>query len=295
MCTKPVGAVLLFLAVITSTLACGGEQTPTDNSTVVTSGEDAVVEKATQLPPAAPPVAPHSLQASFEELSVTIPAEVAVSVAAVGSPDVVSFGSLPPDVAWSTIKVPLAIAALRKGGAEAETAMTAAISQSDNAAAEQLWSLLGDPAVAKAAVEEVLRLGGDGNTVVQSERVRPEFTPFGQTVWSLEDQTRFAAQLPCLDMGEVDLVMTQMANSAQRWGIAADGVPAKGGWGPDVDGGYLVRQFGVMDTSAGRTAVSLAAEPADGSFDSGVAALDQIADWLEEHRAELPSGNCPTG
>jgi hypothetical protein len=58
-------------------------------------------------------------------------------------------------------------------------------------------------------------------------------------------------------------------------------------------GNYLVRQFGVMQTRAGQTAVSLAANPADGSFEFGVAAMNQLADWLDAHRAELPSGTCP--
>ena len=144
-------------------------------------------------------------------------------------------------------------------------------------------------------VEDILRLGGDATTVVQSQRVRPEFTAFGQTVWSLDDQTRFAAHLPCLGMAEADAVITQMSNSAQRWGIADDGAPAKGGWGPDEQGNYLVRQFGVMQTPAGQTAVSLAAYPADGSFDSGVAAVNRLADWLDAHRADLPSGTCAAG
>lgn len=144
-------------------------------------------------------------------------------------------------------------------------------------------------------VEDILRRGGDAATVVQSQRVRPEFTAFGQTVWSLDDQTRFAAHLPCLSMAEAEVVITQMSNSAQRWGIADGGVPVKGGWGPDEQGSYLVRQFGAIQTSAGQTAVSLAANPHDGSFDSGVAALNKLADWLDAHRAELPSGTCPAG
>ena len=144
-------------------------------------------------------------------------------------------------------------------------------------------------------MEDILRRGGDAATVVQSQRVRPEFTAFGQTVWSLDDQTRFAAHLPCLSMAEAEIVITQMSNSAQRWGIADGGVPVNGGWGPDEQGSYLVRQFGAIQTSAGQTAVSLAANPHDGSFDSGVAALNKLADWLDAHRAELPSGTCPAG
>ena len=66
--------------------------------------------------------------------------------------------------------MPLAIAALQANRAQAEPLVAAAVSQSDNLAAEQLWSMLGDPAEAKAAVEDILRLGGDATTVVQSQQ-----------------------------------------------------------------------------------------------------------------------------
>jgi hypothetical protein len=53
-----------------------------------------------------------------------------------------------------------------------------------------------------------------------------------------------------------------------------------------------VDKFGLLQNPAGLTAVSIAASPADGSFDSGVAALNQLAGWLETHRAERSSGTC---
>ena len=295
MSTSRFRGVFVALSALLVGAACSGTQSPVVASPARPSSDDPVITQATVLSPAPPPASPDPLQASFSDLRSTIPAQVGIAVAAVGSSDVVSLGAWPADVAWSTIKVPLAIAALQASRAQAEPLVAAAVSKSDNVAAEQLWSMLGDPAEAKAAVEDILRLGGDATTVVQSQRVRPQFTAFGQTVWSLEDQTRFAAHLPCLGMAEADAVMTQMSISAQRWGIADDGAPAKGGWGPDEQGNYLVRQFGVMQTPAGQTAVSLAAYPADGSFDSGVAAVNRLADWLDAHRADLPSGTCAAG
>ena len=63
--------------------------------------------------------------------------------------------------AWSTIKVPLVIAAMRKQNTGPVTApMTAAITESDNAAAESIWAGLGDPDNAATQVEAVLRETG---------------------------------------------------------------------------------------------------------------------------------------
>ena len=92
----------------------------------------------------------------------------------------------------------IAIAVVRQsGGADAN--VTAAISVSDNAAAEAMWASLGDPATAAAATDQVLRDGGDATTNTNPERIRPEYTAFGQTQWALPDQAQFGANLTCLD------------------------------------------------------------------------------------------------
>ena len=59
-----------------------------------------------------------------------------------GAPQVA--GDLVADVAWSTSKVPIAIASVRATGA-ADANVNAAITVSDNAAAEAMWASLGDP------------------------------------------------------------------------------------------------------------------------------------------------------
>jgi hypothetical protein len=66
----------------------------------------------------------------------------------------------------------------------------------------------------------------------------------------------------------------------QRWGLGVlgDDVELKGGWGPDLDGRHLVRQIGIV----GSHAVALAAAPQDGSFESGTAMLDRLAEWFGE-------------
>ena len=64
--------------------------------------------------------------------------------------------------------------------------MEAAITRSDDEAAEQLSASLGDPTTAAAKTDAVLRDNGDP-TVVQSRTVKPGFTAFGRAIWSLAD------------------------------------------------------------------------------------------------------------
>lgn len=208
--------------------------------------------------------------ASFEELAATIPARVGVALA--NGTSVRSFGWWATGVAWSTIKVPLAVAALRDDPSAAEPLVAKAITESDNPASEQLWSLLGEPAEAARRVQAVLADCGDPGTVVESRRLRPPYTAFGQTQWSLERQASFAAGL------DHTYVLDLMRNLVprQRWGLATKDVAAKGGWGPGVENGYLVRQFGVI--APGRLGVALAADAA--TFEDGVAALGRLTEWL---------------
>ncbi len=239
-----------------------------------------------------PGAATPALQASFSELAAAIPATIGIAIAPVGGTTVSTFGGWSNGVAWSTIKVPLAIASLRRGRLTAESLAQKAITESDNAAAEQLWSELGAPHVAAQQVQAVLRESGDATTVVESRRLRPGFTAFGQTQWPLRRQAQFAARLPCLaNTGNVVELMRNLV-AEQRWGLAADGTPAKGGWGPGQPGGYLVRQFGIVSTPAGRLGVALAAEPQAGTFAAGVDALNRMTEWLTTHAPELPGGSC---
>ncbi|ORV63748.1 serine hydrolase [Mycobacterium gastri] len=226
-----------------------------------------------------------TLQQSFEELSATVPAIIGLAVAAPGRTDASALGRWSTGVAWSTIKVPLVIAALRRDRSRAKDLAVNAITESDNVAAEVLWSQLGDPADAARQVQTVLREAGDADTVVESRRLRPGFTAFGQTRWPLDRQAWFAAHLPGLAgaVGVTDL-MHQLC-SDHRWGLAAKGVAAKGGWGPGNAGDYLVRQFGFFPTESGYAGVALAAQTA--KFQTGVDVLNRMTDWLVNHFREL--------
>jgi hypothetical protein len=213
------------------------------------------------------------LEKSFRELSGSLPATVGVAiVSATRRP--VSLGAWSSGVAWSTSKVPLAIAAVRAGSASRDQ-LFGTIARSDNAAAEELWSQLGDPAA--QLVQSVIREAGDPTTVVESRRLRDEYTPFGQTVWSLADQARFAAGLSRV-AGAVEILELMRSLSVEhRWGLAAKGFAAKGGWGPGVSGDYLVRQFAEVSGTAG---VALAAEVGNGGYQAGVDVVNALADWI---------------
>lgn len=228
---------------------------------------------------------PPQLEASFEQLAATVPATTGIAIARPGITEVYSLGRWSGGVAWSTIKVPLAIAALRNDRARAHGLVVKAITESDNHASEQLWSQLGGPADAARLVQAVVNECGDTAAVVESRRLRPGYTVFGQTQWPLDRQARFAAQLPSI--GDAATVIELMARltSGQRWGLAAKGVAAKGGWGPGVSGDYLTRQFGIVPTESGHVGVALAAEAR--TFEAGIDVLNAMTDWLFGNLAAL--------
>jgi len=212
--------------------------------------------------------------------------DTTIAVAGVGSTQEVSVP------AWSTIKVPLSIAAVRDGSADV-SALTSAITVSDNAAAEQLWEGLGQPAEVAEKVERVLSEGGV-QTQVSAQVTRPGFSAFGQTMWTTEGQATFASHLQCL--AGAQSVMEAMGSIAggQNYGLGQiPGAMYKGGWGPNESGAYGVRQFGLIPRGDGTfAAVAIAAVSPDGSYESGQAQLNQLAQKLSERAADLPAAEC---
>lgn len=289
-------------ALVVVAAGCGPEGVEvTGPTTTVTTVVDAPVQGGTgdagdQQPPAEeqPPAEarPDAGREAFDRIVASLPAGTGVAVAPVGSAqEPLVGGDLTSDVAWSTIKVPLALAAMRAApdvGPAADRALTV----SDNDAAETLWAALGGGAGAAAAVGAVLAEAGDPGTVVPSERLRPGYSIFGQTVWPLAGQARFGAGLACLADGPLVLEPMTRIDPSQRWGLGGiPGAAFKGGWGPTADGsGYLVRQFGLLPTPHGRVAVAVAAY--GGDFSGGTALLSQIADTVAAELGGLPAGEC---
>jgi len=241
------------------------------------------------------------LRVSFAELESRLPTRsIGMALSGVGTEHVVTLGSWREGPAWSTIKVPLSLAALEESQTSAtRKAVHQAITESDNAAAEQLWSDLGSGHSAANAVDQVLESHGDLKTQTQSEQVRPPFTAVGQTTWSLIGQGVFMRTFACApnDDPQVKVDMMHISES-QSWGLGRiGGSQFKGGWGPDESGRYLVRQMGLVSFHGSEVAVAVAVEPRNGSFEQGTLILDEVATWLMEagRSGRLPHGSgCQT-
>ncbi len=245
----------------------------------------------------------------FEQVAAGLSGEVGAVIGPPGSSERTSFGSLRSGEAWSTSKVPIALRVLKDAGgpsglsaAQAEE-MRSALTLSDNDAAAALFGGLerthGGLEGASAAVSEVLREGGDGSTQISTQG-RGEFSTYGQTEWSLASQQRFMSSLAagCIVGSESsDYVLDLMGEvSSDTWGLGSAGLPArwKGGWGPGVDGGYLVRQMGILYAGDEEAVVTLAARPADGQFATGESMATAVAQWLAEQAPKYAAspGGC---
>nr|WP_083835869.1 hypothetical protein [Gordonia otitidis] len=290
-------AVVIVVAVAAVVLGTGGAQAAPPPFRLPPLPEPI----ATWLRPPVPPAKRLSDSWVTAEKSIrkAIPGQVGVALVPVGSDVAQSFGSLKTGRAWSTVKVPVALAAERKNGAAVLAKEDKAITFSDNDAAGDLWGSLGGGKQSVDAVTSVLREGHDMRTRVSSEIDTPRSYP-GYTPWALVDQARFGAHLPC--MPNTDNILSHMGSVApnQRWGIADLGpkrhavTAVKGGWGPATDAspGYLVRQLGLISTDQGEVAIAMAARPRSGKLDDGTKMLTRIGDWLGRNFTSIPAGKC---
>jgi hypothetical protein len=168
----------------------------------------------------------------------------------------------------------------------------AGITRSDNDAVMSLFREIeartGGLRDASRYVQQVLRDAGDGDTVVNTNDSPEGFSTFGQTQWSLLAGARFfralaLGQLEPRDASGLMLEMMAQVVPEQSWGLGrvdfGDAkVYLKGGWGPEPSGGHLVRQFGFVVRPQRRgLVIGMMARPADGTFESGVALIDQLA------------------
>lgn len=214
-------------------------------------------------------------------------------------------GRLLAGTAWSTMKVPVILARYRLGTTPATgigERVAAAITESDNEAASSLFDEIveakGGVRQASAYVQRGLEETGDGRTVVNTVPPADGFSTYGQTLWTLSAGLRFYSALArgCLAPADASATILRLMGEimpSQSWGLgqarfrAARRVLFKGGWGPDPTGGYLVRQFGIVEAGGGGLAVGLIDIPPDGDFESGVLVLDRLADAVA--RSTRPS------
>ncbi|MGP6174996.1 hypothetical protein [Corynebacterium sp. A21] len=286
---------VLLVALCLSACTIPPEETAEPTRVTLTeSGSPSVVRPSPSLPATVP--APSAASISTGELQPLIDAAVATYggtaalVVSDGSTEIMA-GPDAPAAAWSTIKVPLALAALRVNAGVFQTAVSA-IQSSDNEAATALWVSLGDSVTAGTAVEQVLAEGGSP-VPVTTEVTRPGFSSFGQTAWTTAQQARFAAGLPCIDGGEQLLSLMSGIIPEQAVGLGRlPGARFKGGWGPDPQGAYDLRQFGLVTGPLGDLAVALTVSPGSGSFADAQAMADQIATGLAKMLINLPAASC---
>ena len=241
--------------------------------------------------------------------------KVGAAVSAIGNKDSSSVqvgGSWSGGRAWSTIKVPLAIAALQKNisttsykdtytgcnsspsSLNLSSAVQAAITKSDNCGAWWLWEGLGgNDSSAASAVTDVIKSGGDSSTTVNGTGKSTGFLTSGYTNWSLAGQALFAANMASLS--NTNTVMTHMDNQSggdSSYGLNRIGTKnlSKGGWGDDSSTS-ATRQFGIVKWSDGQCSAIAIGTNAGSNF----GLLNDIADVLSTHQGDLPKGNCPSG
>jgi hypothetical protein len=225
----------------------------------------------------------------------------------------VVLGGDPSMQAMSTSKILILSALLLdKGGVQDLTPEQialahAAITESDNDAILALFSDLeadkGGLLNASEYATSLLRKVGDNQTEVTTAPPPPGYaTTFGQTPWTPTAEVRFfrALALGCIlprPSTEFELRLMRNIVPSESFGLGSAGfgqVAFKGGWGPEPDGQYGVRQTGVIGAGDSGLVVSLIADPAS-TFAVGQSVLDQVAQWLraEVRLTRRPEGRCP--
>ncbi len=242
-----------------------------------------VTSTVTETPPPAA-FAQSLLDATVAHVESTYGGQLGVATVGTEGPEAAGFTD--PSPAWSTIKVPIAVAAMRTNPA-LEADARAAVSASDNVAAQRLFDAVDPDAVGAVLAEAGL------DARVNTEPLRPEFSTFGQTHLSVADEAVLADKLACAEGAGPVLALMGQVEPSQAYGLGTVGALFKGGWGPDAAGAYQVRQFGLVPRGDGTWApLALTALPADGTYETGQAMLTLAAEILAKDLAQLPAAIC---
>ncbi|WP_408919059.1 hypothetical protein [Corynebacterium tuberculostearicum] len=292
--------------------ACGDEDaannSPTFANTEARGTADPLYGKETTsaapAPSSAPPAASSAPSSSTEPPAAAPSGDVQavldrivaehgdVGIAVSDGTTTVEAGRTAPEAAWSTSKVPVLIAANRTGVADSQL-VSSAITYSDNEAAKAAWAALGEGTAAAQATQSVIAEAGDTATQVQSQVTRPEFTAFGQTMWSVGNQAKFMAGVRCVEGAQPIIDAMGVADPAQAYGLRTlPGALMKGGWGPSPAGAYDVRQMGIVQLGGQDVAVALIASSPDGQYASTQTVLTSMAEALAQAETQWPSPAC---
>ncbi|MDK8481904.1 hypothetical protein QP944_03775 [Corynebacterium sp. MSK105] len=301
------GPAAALIACALTLSACGDEDAANNSPTFVNTEARGTADplygkETTSAAPAASSAAP---PASSSEPSAAAPAGdvqavldriVAehgnVGIAVSDGTTTIEAGRTAPEAAWSTSKVPVLIAANRVGAADSQL-VSSAITYSDNEAAKTAWAGLGEGTAAAQATQSVIAEAGDVATQVQSQVTRPEFTAFGQTMWSVGNQAKFMAGVRCVEGAQPIINAMGVADPAQAYGLRTlPGTFMKGGWGPSPAGSYDVRQMGIVQLGGHDVAVALIASSPDGQYASTQTVLTSMAEALAQADTQWSSPAC---
>lgn len=235
--------------------------------------------------------APSPSEAESEHVPDDVQALLDRAVANAGGPAAIAVvGAVAGDDSayptWSTIKVPIAIAALHNDPGQAHNA-SAAITVSDNAAAEAMFTSLPD-----GAADAVMNEAGVP-VPVNKEKIRAEFSIFGQTLLSTSQEATLASNLRCVEGSEQVIELMGQIAPDQSYGLGQlPGARFKGGWGPDTAGAYQVRQFGLVSAPQGDVAIAMTALPPSGTYGEGQTMLNTMASEISSELELLPKAAC---
>jgi hypothetical protein len=251
-------------------------------------------------------------EVSFRALSGRLAGQAGVAIAPLAAGRIQTFGTLQAAHAWSTSKVPVLVTLMRDDEASGRalqspeaTDAALALEESDNGAIEALFERLeqnrGGLIGASGAVQQTLRRAGDAQTVINTTPNDQGFTTYGQTDWSLSGEVTFYRALArgcLLDSADTTYVLHLMrgVTASQRWGVGTAGYASstplafKGGWGPDDQGKYQVRQTAIVGAGSRGYVVSMLAVPASGSFADGTAMITALAGWVRRQFDPVASG-----
>ncbi|MDK8663626.1 hypothetical protein [Corynebacterium coyleae] len=189
----------------------------------------------------------------------------------------ITAGDNRPESAFSTMKVPVAIGALRKSPAaypDAEVAVT----RSDNPAAHRMFGQ-----VSGAELDGIIAEAGSRTTNSAGYQMG--------TLWTTSDQAAFASGLRCVKGHEPVLDMMGRVVDYQRWGVGRiPGARFKGGWNY-YENGHLARQFGLIPGPNGDIAVAITVHSPKG-HEGSFAMLNELADGIAAMRGDLPTARC---
>lgn len=257
---KRLGVSLLAALTLLTVSACSGEpetESAPASSTTSSAPDQNLVRT--------------QLDRSVDKTAKKYHAQVGVAISA--SDDTIAAGDKGDGPVWSTIKVPIAIAALKDGADK--SLVDLAIKESDNDAAYSLWSQVQwYEGSADKAVRDLLDDHGSHADIHD--------TAFGYSTWPLKDQAVFGAQLPCIE--EADYVHKVLKDivSWQKVGLSKEKqTRAKSGWGlDDEENEYTYRQFGVHEVAGKRVGIALSVVTDGENYAEAEPAVDYLAHQL---------------